>query len=77
MLGYTYDGSTISLYINGALDKTHSFTGQVTAEDYFGAYMWSLSGTAIGTRSVHGGYIMKGKLNDIRIYNHALSKKGS
>lgn len=74
-VGFTYDGSKINLYVNGQLDGTHNFTGQVTAEDYFGAYMWSLSGAEIGERSVHANHIMKGKLNDIRIYNHTLSKK--
>lgn len=74
-VGYTYDGSTICLYINGVLDKSYAFTEQVFAEDYFGAYMWSLNGATIGTRGPCNNYNMKGKLNDIRIYNHTLSKK--
>lgn len=74
-VGFTYDGSEIVLYVNGKVDNTYSFKGQVTAEDYFGAYMWSLDGTNIGDRQAVNYHNMKGKLNDIRIYNHTLSKK--
>lgn len=74
-VGYTYDGSNIRLYVNGILDATYAFTGQVFASDYFGAFMWSLSGSSLGTREAHPNYIPKGKINDIRIYNHTLSNK--
>jgi hypothetical protein len=74
-LGYTYDGTTIRLYVNGVEDGSHNLSNMVLGEDYFGAYMWSLDGTSLGTRSVYPNYVMTGCLNDIRIYNHTLSLK--
>lgn len=74
-LGYTYDGTTIRLYVDGDEDGSYSLSDMVLGEDYFGAYMWSLSGSSLGTRSAYGDYVMTGCLNDIRIYNHTLSLK--
>lgn len=74
-VGYTFDGSTIRLYVNGNLDGT--FTGhssQLNVEDYIGIFMWSLNDSTI-TNTLHANYKLKGYLNDVRIYNHCLSPK--
>ena len=72
-VGYTYDGSNIRLYVNGKLDGTHPYTGQKQYEEPFGAFMWSFNDGNIGDRTPYADYIMKGKLNDIRVYDHTLS----
>ena len=72
-VGYTYDGSKIRLYVNGKLDGTHDYTGQKQYEEPFGAFMWSFASGTIGDRTPYADYIMKGKLNDIRVYDHTLS----
>ena len=73
-VGYTYDGSTIKLYVNGILDGQHSVSNLVFGEDYFGAYMWSLQGTSLGTKEAHGNYVMTGRINDARVYNHTVAE---
>lgn len=72
-IGYTYDGSTIRLYVNGKLDGTYSFSNMATPPDYFQAFQWSLATT--GTMGVQGGYAMNGFLNDVRAYDHVLNTK--
>ena len=74
-VGYTFDGSTIRLYVNGSLDGT--FTGhssQKNVEDYIGIFMWSLNDSTI-TNTLYPKYQLKGYLNDVRIYDHCLSLK--
>jgi len=72
-LGYTYDGSTIRLYVNGVLDGSHNFTGMSTPADYFMIGCWSFSGSS--GNSVYGNYKLNGYINDLRAYNHTLSIK--
>ena len=72
-LCYTYDGSTIRLYVNGNLDGSHAYTGMSTPEDYFMVGCWSFSDTS--GNSVYTGYKLYGYINDLRAYNHTLSTK--
>ena len=72
-VGCTYDGSYIKLYVNGQLDLTQAYVGMSVPADYLTIFCWSLSGTTGNT--VWGGYKLKGKLNDVRVYNHCLSTK--
>lgn len=72
-VGYTYDGATIRLYVNGVLDKEYSFSNMNVPEDYFQAFQWSLDTSNTG--GVQGGYAMNGYLNDVRAYDHVLSLK--
>ena len=69
-IGYTYDGATIKIYVNGILDKEQSFTGMSCPEDYILIGNWSFknaSGTGINN------YCAPGYINDVRIYDHCLS----
>ncbi|MHC1576469.1 MAG: LamG domain-containing protein [Methanosarcinaceae archaeon] len=56
-----WDGSTEYLYIDGALDNTHTWGG---------TFETSASGMCIGC--IAGGYFFTGKINDLRIYDTAL-----
>jgi hypothetical protein len=74
-VGFTYDGTTIRLYVNGVLDGTHAYSGQKLYSEPFGAYMWSFGSSSIGDRTPYGNYCPKGKINDIRVYDHVLSTR--
>jgi hypothetical protein len=71
-IGYTYDGTTIKLYVNGKLDGSYTLTGMAIGPEYFQAFTWSLGGSG---RSIFSGYFLNGSLNDIRVYDHVLSTK--
>ena len=59
----TYDGSTIRLYINGQLQGSKNANFQINANDL-----------PLSIGSGHDGYRgMKGTVDDVRIYNRALS----
>lgn len=72
-VGYTYDGTTVTLYVNGKVDGTFTITDMKVVSDYIVLFAWSLSGTS--GYSIHLNYRLDGRLNDVRIYNHCLSKK--
>ena len=74
-VGFTYDGSTIRLYVNGVLDGTHSYSSQKLYSEPFGAYMWSFNSATVGDRTPHANYCPQGRINDIRVYDHVLSPK--
>lgn len=66
----TYDGSTISIYINGQLQNTTTASGLIT---YHSTCPWEIGGNPGATSFGSGNFI--GKINDVRIYDHALSPK--
>ena len=66
----TYDGINIKIYLNGVLEKTQAYT-MSAPEDYLTIFCWSLSGNSGAT--IHSDYKLNGALNDVRIYDHALS----
>ena len=70
-VGYTYDGTTIKLYVNGKLDGTHTVANLAVPEDYLQIGGWSLTGTS----TVYGGHHMVGEFADVRVYDHTLSLK--
>lgn len=72
--GYTYDGTTIRIYVNGVCEKEQVLTGMSTPADYLGIGLWSLGGTS-GRSAYTSSYVFNGSLNDVRIYDHALSVK--
>ena len=69
--GYTYDGSTIKIYVNGNCEKTQAYSNMSVPADYITAFCWSMSGTSGST--VYGDYKLNGLLNDVRIYDECLS----
>jgi hypothetical protein len=64
-LCWTYDGSNIRIYINGALDRTISKTGSIDVSD----------GTLYIGYSGYSTEYLTGYANDARLYDHALSAK--
>ena len=62
-VGITYDGTTFCFYINGEVVKsiTTSFAPYITGTFNIG--------------KADGANFFKGKMNDVRIYDHCLSKK--
>lgn len=69
--GFTYDGSTIRIYVNGVCEKEQAFTGMYVPADYITAFVWSFN-TSSGT-AVYSNYKLYGYLNDVRVYDHCLS----
>lgn len=65
-VAYTYDGSNMRLYKNGVLIATQSNTTNPTAGS-FNTYLGSM-GNANGAV-----FTLKGSLDDVRLYNRALS----
>ena len=71
--GYTYDGSTIKIYVNGILEGTYTMPNMKIVSDYLTVFCWSLNGTTGNV--IHGNYKLNGYLNDVRIYDHTLSPR--
>ena len=69
--GYTYDGSTLKIYVNGNCEKTQAITGMSVPADYISCFNWSMASTS--GAGLYGGYKLHGSLNDVRIYDHCLS----
>jgi hypothetical protein len=63
----TYDGTTISIYVNGLIDNSTSGTGPITNYDA------SDFGLGIGNTygGGNGGFV--GVIDEVAIYNYALS----
>lgn len=73
-VAFTYDGSTIKFYVNGNLDGTHSYTGQVNVEDYVFIGAWSFE-YSNSSSTIYGSYKLHGYMNDFRIYDHVITEK--
>jgi hypothetical protein len=63
-LAVTYDGASMRLYVNGALARTVARTGAIVATN---------GPLHIGGNEVWGGEWFTGLLDEVRIYNRALS----
>ncbi|QTN30902.1 discoidin domain-containing protein [Akkermansiaceae bacterium] len=64
-LASTWDGTTVRHYLNGSeLPETNTFTGPISPSSAL---------LAIGVNSVHRNYAFKGAVDDLRIYDEALS----
>lgn len=66
-IGFTYDGTTIKLYVDGKLDKTVSYSDMNLTSEKFRIFSWS-------TTFNNNDYCGKKKINDVRIYDHCLSE---
>lgn len=60
----TYDGTKVSFYINGTLINDYSITGNSTT---------NTNPIRIGANSILNGNWFNGKIDDIRVYNRALT----
>jgi serine/threonine protein kinase len=60
----TYDGASIRLYVDGVEDQANSYNGRMTSNDF---------DVCIGANSEKPGRYWKGLIDDVRIYNYALS----
>jgi hypothetical protein len=63
-LAVTYDGASMRMYVNGVLVRTTARTGTILAED---------GPLHIGGNQVWGGEWFSGLIDEVRIYNRALS----
>lgn len=64
----TYDGNKLNIYKNGIL-QSDSWSGTLTAKNKTSGLFY------LGRDSRTGTTVLNGRLNDFRIYNHALSVK--
>lgn len=64
--GYTYDGTTIRLYVNGSLDGEFERSDMKIEPDNIHIFRWTL---------LSGSYSFDGCLNDVRIYDDVLSPR--
>ena len=65
-VGFTYNGSRINFYLDGNYDGGLNFTSSYDSDNPIGIFCWSTG---------YSGYSSSCQLNDVRIYNHALSAK--
>lgn len=73
-VGYTYDGATLKLYVNGNVEKTQAISGMSVPAEYLTVFCWSMDGSS-GSSVYTAHYKLNGKLNDVRVYDHCLSPK--
>ena len=69
--GYTFDGTTIRIYVNGVCEKEQECINMEVPADYLMLFAWSLDTTSNPT--IYAGYKLNGYMNDVRIYDHCLS----
>ena len=72
-VGFTYNNGAITFYVNGKVDGTATYANK-NIEDYIQLFCWSFNESSV-TNVLHGNYKLNGYLNDVRIYDHALSPK--
>lgn len=72
--GFTYDGTNVlKIYVNGVCEYTGNIGQMSCPEDYMTVFCWSTSNSS--GRSIHSDYKFSGSINDVRVYDHALSPK--
>ena len=65
-VGFTYNGSRINFYLDGNYDGGLDFTSSYNSNNPIGIFCWSTG---------YSSYSSSCRLNDVRVYNHALSVK--
>jgi hypothetical protein len=66
----TYDGATLKVYVNGAIDASRTYTGGLRYT--VGQSGLGIGGSADGDPS-NGDVIFAGTLDEVAVYDHALS----
>ena len=66
-LAFTFDGTTLKLYMNGALVRTSNINGSNS-----GALTTSAGALRIGGNAVFGEYF-RGIIDEVRLYNRPLT----
>lgn len=75
-IGFTLHGTTVKFYKNGQEVSSATLGNTYTAiSDFFGVFGGALTAGSPTARSVNASNIFKGKLNDVRAFNHACSAK--
>jgi len=69
--GYTFNNGIVKIYVNGICEYTGNIGTMSVPADYITIFCWSMSSSS--GNSVHGDYKLNGYINDVRIYDHALS----
>lgn len=67
-IGFTYDGKKIRLYVDGNLDGEVSYSNMKFSSQKIRIFSWS----NVYNQTTYTG---KKKINDVRIYDHCLSKE--
>jgi len=69
----SYDGTTLNLYVNGALDKSvaHTYATETGGSISIGCMRWGKATTAHSTDNEDGWNNWKGYLGSIRVYDEA------
>ena len=62
----TWDGTSMKLYVNGALASSASKTGTIT---------YTSNNTTIGKNSTLSGFEWDGKIDEVALFNYALSER--
>lgn len=71
--GYTYDGKTLNIYVNGNRESSYQITDMEIVEDFVAVAAWSFSSSDTSSSSVYSNYHFNGCINDVRVYDHCLS----
>jgi hypothetical protein len=75
-IGFVYNGSTVDFYLNGLKVGTKTLTTYPNlVEDKIFIGAWGFSSEDYSVSNIYTKYHLDGRINDVRVYNHALSPK--
>jgi hypothetical protein len=75
-VGFVYSGSTVDFYLNGEKIGTSTLSSTpVLVEDRVIIGSWGFNSGTYGVNTIYSNYHFNGCINDVRVYDHALSPK--
>ena len=75
-IGFVYNGSTVDFYLNGLKVGTKTLTTYPNlVEDKIFIGAWGFSSGDYSVSNIYTKYRLDGRINDVRVYDHALSPK--